>query len=613
MGEPAPTLNTPGPVRRRYLFLRRWLHLAGPYWNSEHKCRVRGVTAALVLLTVAQVGIAIWTNYWNRALFDALEARSMARFVAQIGVFVVIFALTMAVTALHLHVKRWLQIDWRQWLTGRLLGQWMTHGSHYQLQHTAGEHDNPDGRIADDIHVATEVAIALAHTLLFSLLMLGSFVDILLSVSGTATLPGTALAVPGYMVLLAFLYAGVGTGLGLLLGRPLVRTTNRLQTLEANFRFGLARSRENAEAIALMQGEPVERERATRQFAELELGWNRQTLAYLGIVSFSTGYGALLPVFPILVAAPQYIAGAMTLGVLMQAAQAFQRLTSALSWPVDSLGDLARCQASAERVLSLHEDLLALEAEARASALQGDGQRIQRREGPAQELALRDLSIAEPDGRIIVEAFNATVTRGERVLIGGDATAAVALFKAVAGLWPWGQGEVLLPAGEPIYYMPQRPFLPEGTLRAALSYPLPPGRFDDAAMRDAMECAGLAWLVGRLGESEQWGQTLPPRTLQRIGFARLFLHRPAWVFMEEASSTFEPRGEDALFRTLRQRLPDATVLTIGFHAELEQHHTRRIALNRAGDGKYLFRRADLCLLEDRPRGLRGPRGAPLRP
>lgn len=609
MADSATPMKTLGPIRRRYVFMRRWLHLAGPYWSSERKWRVRGVTAALVLLTVAQVGLAIWTNYWNRALFDALEARSTARFVAQIGVFAVIFALTMAVTALHLHVKRWLQVDWRQWLTERLLGQWMTHGRHYQLQHTVGEHDNPDGRIAEDIHVATEMAIALGHTLLFSVLILGSFVDILLAVSGSATLPGTALAVPGYLVLLAFLYAGVGTGLGLLLGTPLVRTTNRLQTLEANFRFGLSRSRDHAEAIALMQGEPVERERASRQFAEIELGWNRQTLAYLGIVSFSTGYGALLPVFPILVAAPQYIAGAMSLGVLMQAAQAFQRLTSALSWPVDNLGDIARCKASAERVLALHEDLLALDVLAPVSTLREVGPRIHRRDGVAGQLSLRDLHIAEPDGHVIVEGFSATIARGEWVLIDGDATAAVALFKAVAGLWPWGQGEVLLPRGKTIYYMPQRPFLPEGTLRAALSYPLPPGRFADAAIREAMECVGLAWLVPRLGDSEQWDQALPPRTLQRVGFARLFLHRPAWVFMEEASSTFEPAGEDAIFKALRQRLPKTTVLTVGFHAELEQHHSRRLSLTRASDGKYLFHRTDLCLLEDRP----PPRGAPLRP
>lgn len=598
-------MKTLGPIRRRYVFMRRWLHLAGPYWSGERKWRVRGVTAALVLLTLAQVGLAIWTNYWNRALFDALEARSTPRFVAQIGVFAVIFVLTMAVTAVHLHVKRWLQIDWRQWLTERLLGQWMTHGRHYQLQHTVGEHDNPDGRIAEDIHVATEMAIGLGHTLLFSVLILGTFVDILLAVSGSATLPGTALAVPGYLVLLAFLYAGVGTGLGLLLGTPLVRSTNRLQTLEANFRFGLARSRDNAEAIAIMQGEPVERERASRQFAELELGWNRQTLAYLGIVSFSTGYGALLPVFPILVAAPQYIAGAMSLGVLMQAAQAFQRLTSALSWPVDNLGDIARCKASAERVLSLHEDLLALDVLAPVKALREAVPRIHRRHGVAGELALRDLHIAEPDGHVIVAGFSATIARGDWVLIDGDATAAAALFKAVAGLWPWGRGEVVLPRGKALYYMPQRPFLPEGTLRAALSYPLPPGTFDDALIREAMECAGLAWLVPRLGETEQWDHRLPPRTLQRIGFARLFLHRPAWVFMEEASSTFEPAGEDAIFHTLRQRLPRTTVLTVGFHAELEHHHSWRLTLTRAGDGQYLFHRADVCLLEDRPSGAPG--------
>ena len=603
-GLPAVTtpaaLHGPGALRRRYEFLRRWLRLAGPYWNAGHRRRVRAVTAAVLLLTVAQVALAIWTNYWSRALFDALEARSMARFVAQIGVFAVIFVLTMAVTALHLHAKRWLQIDWRRWLTERLLGQWMTHGGHYPLQTAAGEHDNPDGRIAEDIRVATEVAIALAHSLLYSLLILGSFANILLAVSGPATLPGTAVSVPGYLVVLAFIYAGVGTALGLLLGRPLVRATNRLQTLEANFRFGLARSREHGEAIALMRGEPVERERAERQFAELELGWNRQTLAYLGIVSFTTGYGALLPVFPILVAAPQYIAGAMTLGLLMQSAQAFQRLTSALSWPVDSLGDLARCQASVERVLSLHEGLAALQVEARRSALHGDGRRIQRREGAGPQLALRQLSIAEPDGRVIVDTFDATIRAGERVLIGGDATAAVALFKAVAGLWPWGKGEVLLPPGKPIHFMPQRPFLPEGALRAALSYPLPPGRFDDAAVRDAMECAGLAWLLPRLGDHAPWDQTLPPRTQQRIGFARLFLHRPAWVFMEEASNTFEPKGEEAMFRTLLARLPDATVLTIGFHAGLEQHHTRRIDVARAGDDNYLFRKPEPCLPGERP-------------
>lgn len=592
---PAPP-TVVGASRPRYLFLRQFARLSAPYWHSEQKWKVRGMALLLLLLTLAQVALVIWTNYWNRALFDALEERSLVHFLHQIGTFALIFLLTMVVTALHLHAKRWLQIGWRQWLTERMLGQWMAQGHHYQLQFTAGEHDNPDGRIAEDIHIVTEVALMLAHTLIFSLLILGSFVDILLSVSGSASVPGTSVSIPGYMVLLAFIYAGLGTGLGLLLGHPLVKATNWLQTLEANFRFGLSRARENSEAIALMQGESVERQRSSRQFSELELGWNRQSFAYMGIVSFSSGYGALLPVFPILVAAPQYIAGAMTLGVLMQSAQAFQKLTSALSWPIDNLGDMAKCRASAERILSLHDDIVALEADAGPE----DGRRIRQGESTRPELSLRDLCITHPDGKVIIEGFNDRFRRGERVLVDGDSTAAIALFKAVAGLWPWGQGEVLLPRGQMLYFMPQRPFLPEGTLRAVLSYPAPADRFNDKAVRHALECAGLSWLASRLDETDQWDRSLALRIQQRIGFARLFLHRPGWIFIEEASSAFDPKGEEHIMEMLFRELPSATVLTIGFHTTLERHHNRKIELTRIYGEKYRFHNAEISLPEERP-------------
>ena len=329
---------------------RRFLMLAGAYWRCERKWQVRGAVLLLVLLTIAQVALAIWISYWNRDLFDALEARSGADLLRLVAVFALIFALTMGVTALHMHIKRWIQLDWRRWLTALLLDHWLAHGHLYRLQLAAGDHDNPDGRIAEDIRIAIEVAVAQAHSLLYSLLILGSFIDILLSVSGSALLPGTSIAVPGYLVVAAFLYAGAGTVLGLLFGRPLIRSTNRLQTVEANLRFGLARDREHAESITLLRGEPMARGEASRLFDDVSQGWNRQTLAYLGIVSFSTGYGTLLPVFPILIAAPQYITGTMTLGVLMLAPQAFQRLTSALSWPIDNLGEQIGRASCRERV-----------------------------------------------------------------------------------------------------------------------------------------------------------------------------------------------------------------------------------------------------------------------
>lgn len=567
--------------------LHQLAQLAAAYWSSDEKRNARGLTLALFLLTVAQVALAVWTSYWNRALFDALDERSLAQFLLQIGAFVVIFLLTMAVTAVHLEVKRWLQLGWRKWLTEQLVGDWMTRGHHYRLLYTPGEHDNPDGRIAEDIRIATETAIALAHTLVYSVLILGSFVDILWTVSGSASVPGTSVSVPGYMVVLAFVYAGVGTVLGGFLGRPLIRTTNRLQTAEANFRFGLAHSRENSEAIALLHGETIERQHSIRLFDAVAFGWNRQSLAYMWIVSFSSGYGTLLPVFPILVAAPQYIAGAMTLGVLMQAAQAFQKLTSALSWPIDSLGDIAKCRASADRVLSLYRDLQQLEMQAAIP----DEHRISIRSVKTPAIIIRDLCIAGPDGKILLEGFNAEIHRGERVLIAGDSAVTVALFKALAGLWPWGSGAVELPSHERLEFLPQRPFLPAGTLREVLSYPQSAHKFSAREIHYALECAGVAWLASRLDDSDIWDRLLPLRAQQRLAFARMFLHEPAWIFLEEATDALDPNGEGGLMDALRYKLPNATVVTISFHPGLEPHHTRKLVLNRIGEDKYLFQSA----------------------
>jgi len=593
LSSPSAGMQAPPPRRN---FLKQIIRLAGPYWYSENKWQVRGFTLALFGLTLLQVALAVWTNYWNRALFDALEDRSLSHFLLQIGTFVLIFILTMLVTAVHLHVKRWLQLGWRKWLSERLIGHWMTQGRHYQLSFTAGEHDNPDGRIAEDIHIATETAIALGHTLVYSVLILFSFVDILWSVSGTANLPGTSFIVSGYMVVLAFVYAGVGTVLGWSLGRPLILWTNRLQTAEMNFRFGLARARENSESIALMHGERVERRHAEKLFRDVEWGWNQQTFSYLWIVSFSSGYGALLPVFPVLVAAPQYIAGTMTLGVLMQAAQAFQKLTSALSWPIDNLGDMAKCRASADRVLSLYDDLMLIEA----GVKQPDAHRITVRETATSTLRIDNLTIANPDGQILLENFSVQLERGARVLIAGDPAVTISLFKIIAGLWPWGSGEVLLPRGQTVMFMPQRPFLPEGTLRAVLSYPAAPSTFDNKAIHYALECAGAAWLASRLDDRAAWDRILPLRVQQRLGFARVFLQQPQWVFIEEATDALDVSGEQCMFEALRRDLPNTALLTISFHAGLEALHDRKLVLNRLREERYLFQTATLGTASERP-------------
>jgi putative ATP-binding cassette transporter len=322
-------------------------------------------------------------------------------------------------------VKRWLQVDWRAWLTEQLTTSWLDEARHYRLRFTGGEHDNPDQRIAEDIRIATESAIALAHSLTFSLLTLGLFADILWSVSGSIDLPGTTMHIPGYMVPLAFLYAGLGSVFGWMCGKPLVRATNRLQNAEATYRFGLSRVREHAEAIALMRGEGLERQGAARRFLQVVRGWHKQSMAYLGLITFGTGYGSLLPVLPILVAAPQYIAGTMTLGLLMQAAQAFQQLTSSLSWPVDNIGEIARCRASAERVLSLYEDMQSLDGAAQAP---GEARLGLSRGGAI--LAMTGCAWPNPRAGCWRRAGRGDWAR-ERVLVTGDPAVTGALFR------PW--------------------------------------------------------------------------------------------------------------------------------------------------------------------------------
>lgn len=573
----SPAADRSSPTASRNV-ARQLLKLAGPYWNCERRRRVRGATLALLLLTVCQVGLTVWGNYWNRALFDAMEQRSIPELLIQVGVFALIFTASIVVTAAHLMVKRWLQLDWRAWLTERLIDRWMADGRHYRLLFTTGEHDNPDARIAEDIRIVTESGIALAHTLVFSLMILALFIDILWSVSGSIGIPGTALEVPGYLVPLAFLYAGAGSMLGWMLGRPLVRATDALQSAEAGFRFGLTRQHEHAEAIALSRGEPMERRGSALRFREIVRDWNRQSLAYLGIVSFSTGYGALLPVFPIMVAAPQYMHGLMSLGLLMQAAQAFQRVTSALSWPVDNLGEIARTRASAERVLTLYRDMEHLDAQWHAP-----GPHIEVSHLPQSRLVIEQLTIRDPEGRLLLEGLNTVVHRREHVLITGDPAVTGSFFKVLGGLWPWGSGRVQLPAGGGMQFMPQQPYLPEGTLRAALCYPQAPETWETRWICRALECAGLSWLGARLDHGENWEQLLPLRARQRLAFARAIIHRPGWLCMEGATDAFDPRSERLILEMLYRELRDSAILAISFHPGLEDLHTRRLVLSRAAD------------------------------
>lgn len=347
-------------------FFVKFLKLVGPFWQSEHRANIRKRTMALIILTVLQIVIAVIITEWSATLFDALEQRNMSGLFTQIGHLVLIFAASMTVTVLHLKIKRDLQITWRSWLTARVIGQWMNKGHHYQIAQilTVG-HDNPDGRIAEDIRIATDEAVNLCHTMLYSTLLLVSFTEILWTLSGTVILDLGEIRIPvyGHLVWIAIVYAVVASILGWWAGRPLTLTTNAMQTVEANFRFGLVKARENAQAISLKHGEAQEEKRFLSLFQDITGIYDLQTHAWAHIILFSSGYAVLSMALPILIAAPRYILGSITLGALMQSVQAFQQMAAALSWPVNNMPVIAQWHASVDRVLGLVEALNDLERE----------------------------------------------------------------------------------------------------------------------------------------------------------------------------------------------------------------------------------------------------------
>lgn len=574
MADHASSLDAPLSWPR---FLARFWHLAGPYWRSPRKSRARLLTLLVVALTFAQVALAIVLNFWNEQFFNALEQKRLDRFLLLVGVFALIVAANVAVMSLHLHFKRRLQVDWRDWLTAATLDRWMAEGRPYQLGQMPGAHDNPDARIAEDARIATEYAVDLVHSALYANLLLVSFVIVLWRLSGTVTveLGGWVLDIPGHLVLIGVVYSVLGTWFALWLGRPLMAAADRRQSAEAGFRFGLVHALENAVAIALVKGERDERRRFADLFLAAIAAWNRQTAALRNLYLYTMSWPMFSQIFPILIAAPRYIAGSITLGTLMQSAQAFQQMTAALSWPIDNLAKAADWRASVERVHGLRADLHRLERGVDAP----DAHRIAIATSERPVLALRGLAIENPDGSLAIDRFSLEIGSGERVLISGETGATTKLFRAVAGIWPWGKGRIELPQGAAIYYMPERPYLPVGTLADAVRYHGAPDR-DAAAIAQALRQVGLGRLAPRLDEAAVWEHELGVSDQQRLGFARLLLHRPDWIFMQEPTDALDAEGERELMTLLQEQFPRATIITISQRLVMRRYHGRHLSLQR---------------------------------
>jgi putative ATP-binding cassette transporter len=554
--------------------------MIGPYWFSEDRWAARGLLLAVVLLTLGMVYLTVLLNQWNHAFYNALQDKDLVAFRGQLFRVTWLIAIFIFLAVYQVYLNQMLEIRWRRWLTDRYLRAWLADGAYYRMQLVARETDNPDQRIAEDIHLLAAHTLGLFTGGLRAIVTLVTFVAILWGLSGTLTVSvgGSSFAVPGYMVWVAVLYAIAGTWLTDWLGRPLVRLNFDRQRYEADFRFSLVRFRENTEGVALYRGESDEFRGFRQRFEDVVDNWwgimrRQKRMAY-----FTSGYGLGAWIVPSIVAAPRFFRGELGLGGLMQTSQAFQQVQDALSFFVQSYKELAAWGSVVERLAGFER---ALEHVRRRSTDVG----VRRAEGRPTHLTVEGLDLHLPDGQPLIANINLSLARGETVLLGGaSGSGKSTLFRAIAGIWPFGRGDIHVPQDARVLFLPQRPYLPLGALRDVVSYPMPAGGVDDKTLREALEAVGLEKLAARLDEVTHWALQLSPGEQQRLAFARALVQKPSWLFLDEATSALDEATEVHLYRLVRERLPETMVFSIGHRATLGPFHSRRLMVKLSGNG-----------------------------
>lgn len=585
-------------ARKKYLLKRFWISARG-FWSRRGDGLAWPFSIGLLVMIGINVAFQYGVNVWNRGIFDAIEKRDASTVYFLASIFPPLVLGSVLIVTSQVYVRMRIQRRWRSWLTKVLVSRWIANGRYYQLNLIDGDHQNPEARLSEDMRIATEAPVDFVAGVIAAFVSASTFIVVLWTIGGALTLPigGVWITIPGFLVVAAVIYALITSSSIAWIGRNFVKVSEVKNQLEAEFRYTLTRVRENGESIALLGGEEEERSDLDSRFRNVRHQWKRMAQQYMRTTVVSHGSMLIAPVVPVLLCAPKFLDGSMSLGQVMQAASAFTIVQSAFGWLVDNYPRLADWNAGARRVASLMMSLDGLERAEQSNTLG----RIVRGETEGETmLSLKDVSVSLGDGTAVVKETDVEIGPGERVLVAGESGSGKStLVRAIAGLWPWGGGSVSFRAGSRLFMLPQRPYIPSGTLRRAVCYPQAAESWTADEIGAALDKVGLGHLKDKVEEEAPWDQTLSGGEKQRLTFARLLLNDPDIIVMDEATAALDEKSQDRMMQTVIDELPDATIISVAHRAELEAFHSRKITLERREGGAKLV--SDIHLIPRKAR------------
>lgn len=581
--EPSTAIVSPRPHWLEFL------QLAARFWTGESRKRAVLLTVAVAMCVGLQLAAQLGANAWYRFFFDALEKRNASVVTTAIAFLPLLVLFTGLAMSSALVARMVLQVRWREWLTHKLAGWWLQDQRYYRLEIESEEQTSPEYRVARDVQLAIEPLVDFAIGFFTAVVTASAFVGILWSVGGALEfqLGGANFYVPGYLGFAALGYTSVVGAITFFAGRQMVKCVAEKNEREAQFLAELTRIKDNAESIALIRGDADEFRSIVSTYAKVVSAWLLQVRRNGIVASVQSANGAMVPLFPLVLVAPKYLAGDLSLGAVMQLASAFVSVQIALNWLIDNFVRVAEWMASARRVGELIESLESLDI----GATMTDSEFIEFGRSDDDRIHLQKLAVAHRDGQVVIAAATIVIEAGEKLLVGGaSGTGKSTLVRALAGLWPWGSGRILMPRHARVAFVPQKPYIPHGTLRQALLYSVADIELTEDMLHGAMRRCGLDYLIKYLDEESRWDQMLSGGERQRIAFARMLLQRPQIIIMDEATSALDEGSQTSLLRLFNEDLAYATVISVGHRAGMEDFHDSKIVLERRAAGARVTRR-----------------------